>query len=466
MQGWQTSYLGLRDLPREFSEFELQAFFNFGRNELEVITRRRGDNHKLGLALHIGFVRMSGRPLNSVRAVPAVLLRHLGSVLGIETPDLASLRALYARGRTLFDHQQQACELLGFAWMTEHQRRALVRILRDEVAHSADRERLLLRARHWLYEHRLIIVHDRAIRALVAAALAELEATTAQAIRAKVPAVILKRWPSGVETTRQDGQPCQSWLWSAPAKHSTRQIGEVLERIAFLTELGVDRYLGDLNDVLVRRYARRMATRPPSVSARIEEPARTVEVACFLRYCLLTASDQLILMFQRRVADLWRQCADGVTASVDWAEQYQQLLQELTELAGQHAVPDAELRARLSEIIAAKRAQRAPSRASVIRQRLIDAIAPVRSLLVAVSGLPWQATGEHPVLDALNKLRAQYAAGVHSLPADVTAPRLGPAWRQAIADADRDRAFRALEVATLFALRRALRNSSAGSSIR
>src|SRR5450755_1817847 len=124
MQGWQTTYLGLRDLPRELSAFELQAFFSFGRDELEVIARRRGDNHKLGLALHIGFVRMSGRPLNSVRAVPAVLLRHLGSVLGIETPDLASLRALYARGRTLFDHQQQACEVLGFAWMTEHQRRA------------------------------------------------------------------------------------------------------------------------------------------------------------------------------------------------------------------------------------------------------------------------------------------------------------------------------------------------------
>ena len=460
MQGWQTSYLGLRDLPRELSGFELQAFFSFGRDELEVIARRRGDNHKLGLALHIGFVRMSGRPLNSVRAVPAVLLRHLGSVLGIETPELASLRALYARGRTLFDHQQQACEVLGFAWMTEHQRRALVRVLRDDVAHSADRERLLLRARHWLYEHRLIIVHDRAIRALVAAALAELEATTAQAIRAEVPPVILKRLSSAVETTRPDGQPCQSWLWSAPAKHSTRQIGEVLERIAFLFELGIDRHLGELNDVLVRRYARRMATRPPSVSARIKEPARTVEVACFLRYCLLTASDQLILMFQRRVADLWRQCADGVTASVDWAEQYQQLLQELTELAARDAVADTELRARLSEIIAAKRAQRAPSRASVIRQRLIDAIAPVRSLLVAVSGLSWQATGEHPVLDALNKLRAQYAAGTNSLPTHVTAPRLGLAWRQAIAGADRERAFRALEVATLFALRRALRNGS------
>jgi hypothetical protein len=39
-------------------------------------------------------------------------------------------------------------------------------------------------------------------------------------------------------------------------------------------------------------------------------------------------------------------------------------------------------------------------------------------------------------------------------------PRLGAAWRQDIADADRERAFRALEVATLFALRRGLRNGS------
>ena len=460
MQGWHTPYLGLRDLPREISAFELQAFFTFSRAERELIERRRGDNHKLGLALHIGFVRMSGRPLNSVRAVPAALLRHLGQMLDIETPDLASLRALYTRGRTLFDHQQQACEVLGFAWMSEHQRRALVRILRDEVAHTADRERLLLRARCWLYEHRLIIVHERAIRTLVAAALAELEATTAASIRARVPAPTLKRWAAAVAASRPDGQHCQSWLWSAPAKHSTRQISEVLERITLLNGLGLDRHLGDLNDTLVRRYARRMAARPPSISERIKEPARTVETACFLRYCLLTATDQFILMLQRRVADLWRQCADDAAATIDWSRQYQLLLQELADLATQEEVAAAELRARLLELVAAKRAQRAPSRASGIRRQLIAAIAAVRSLLVAVSTLTWKATGEHPALEALDTLRAQYATGNKILPVEVTAVRLGAAWRQDIADTDRERAFRALEVATLFALRRAVRNGS------
>jgi TnpA family transposase len=459
MQGWRASFLGLRDLPRELSDFELQAFFTFSRAELELISRRRGDSHRLSFALHIGFVRMSGRPLNSVRAVPPMLLRHLGAVLDIPTPDLASLRALYARGRTLFDHQQQACEVLGFSWMTEHQRRALVRVLRDEVARCADRERLIVYARQWLYEHRLLVERDRAIRALVAAALRELEDATAASIRTTVPAAVLKRWRSALDATRSDGQHCQGWLWSAPAKHSTRQISEIIERIALLRELGLDRHLNELNDLVVRRYARRVAARAPSVNARVKEPARTVEMCCFLRYCLLTATDQLILMFQRRVADLWRQCADGVASTVDWAERYQQLLQELADLA-RDEVPEAELRSRLGGLVAAKRAQRAPSRASVVRQRLIDGIAPVRSLLVAIAGLPWQPSGEHPVLDALNLLRAQYAAGDKALPVGVTAARLGPAWQRDLADADRERAFRALEVATLFALRRALRNGS------
>ena len=43
MQGWQTPYLGLRDLPRELTEFELRSFFSFSHAEFELIARRRGD---------------------------------------------------------------------------------------------------------------------------------------------------------------------------------------------------------------------------------------------------------------------------------------------------------------------------------------------------------------------------------------------------------------------------------------
>jgi TnpA family transposase len=210
----------------------------------------------------------------------------------------------------------------------------------------------------------------------------------------------------------------------------------------------------------VRRFARRLASRAPSASAKIKEPARTVEVTCFLRYCLLTATDQLILMVQRRVVDVWRQCADGVPAAADWAARYRELLGQLAQLSAEGAVPESELRARLTELVVTQRSQRRPSRASVIRQRLIDAIRPVRALIAAIIKLPWQAKGEHPVLQALLQLRSLHAAGDRTLPADTSAEGLGRVWSAEISDVDRERAFRALEVATLFAWRRAVRNGS------
>ena len=82
---------------------------------------------------------------------------------------------MYVRGRTLFDHQQIAQETLGFQWMTEHQRRAFVRVMRDEVTRLSDKAQLLTFGRRWLYDHKLLIEHDRALRSQIDAALDLLE---------------------------------------------------------------------------------------------------------------------------------------------------------------------------------------------------------------------------------------------------------------------------------------------------
>ena len=113
---------------------------------------------------------------------------------------------MYGRGRTLFDHQQVACEVLGFRWISERQRRALVGALRDEVSRCVDREQLLVHARKWLYEHGLLIIHDRAIRTIVKAAVVQLEDETAAMIRTKVETATLDRWRSTLADYRSDGQ--------------------------------------------------------------------------------------------------------------------------------------------------------------------------------------------------------------------------------------------------------------------
>jgi Domain of unknown function (DUF4158) len=106
MDNWQSTFLGLKQLPRELTAFGIESFFTFTLAERQIIEDRRRPTLKLGLALQIGFLRMSGRLLDAVPMVPPALSRHLGSQFAIAAPDLASLRALYRRAPTLIAHQQ------------------------------------------------------------------------------------------------------------------------------------------------------------------------------------------------------------------------------------------------------------------------------------------------------------------------------------------------------------------------
>jgi len=90
MDHWHTPYLGLRHVPLELNEFELNTFFTFSAKEHALIHERRRDLYRLALALHLGFVRMTGRALDAYKQIPKLLWTHIGEQLGIVPPDSAS----------------------------------------------------------------------------------------------------------------------------------------------------------------------------------------------------------------------------------------------------------------------------------------------------------------------------------------------------------------------------------------
>ena len=461
MNDWQSTYLGRGALPRDLSGFEIEAFFTYSESERHVIDdERRSPALKLALALQIGFLRMTGRLLEALRMVPPALWRHLGAQFEIDAPDLASLRTMYRRRRTLFEQQDLACSVLGFHDVTEAQRRALIRAINAELSRTSDRQRLLQFARRWLYDHKQIIPRERELRGYIAKAIRQHEATLVSEIVEAIDPDLLDQWKRTITQPREDGATVQSWLWAAPAKHSTRQIDRVLERIELLTSLKVDQHLAELPEAIVRRYARRLASRAPAVAARIAEATRMIEVACFLRYSLMINTDHLLWMVRRRVADLWRKAAEEADAQrVNYERLYQQLLGELSALASDGTLSVAELQQKLNTLLLAHRERRGPSRAQIIRGQLMEEVRPVRSLLTALAQQPWKGSADHPVLESLKHLNAFYDQGEHVLPVD-TDLSLGRVWRKSLQDEDREKAFAAAEVGTLLNLRRALRNGS------
>lgn len=86
------------------------------------------------------------------KQVPKRLWQHLGEQLGMDPPDLGTLRSLYdGRSDMLADHQKLAYEALGFRPMAEHQRRYVVRWLKERLSGRQDRTHVFGRhqsARH------------------------------------------------------------------------------------------------------------------------------------------------------------------------------------------------------------------------------------------------------------------------------------------------------------------------------
>ena len=315
MEHWRAPFLGLRDIPAALDDFELTTFFSYSAAELAVIRSLRKPLHRIGLALHMGFIRMSGRTLDAVDRIPKVLWSHLGTQLGIEPPEMGTLRSLYIdRMRTLSEHQQLAYRTLGFQQMTEHQRRYVVRWLRETLNGRSDHTSLLPETKRWFYDHRILQIAPRELKSLIAAALKDHEAQLLKAIEHAYGQQKLQEWDSALNSKTADGTPLQSWLWAAPLKQSTVQITQFFDKVDHLRTMGVaDHWPTTVNDAAVRYYARRCAHRAPSASKRITSTRRSLEVACFLRYALCTSSDQLLLMLRRWIRKMANDAARETT---------------------------------------------------------------------------------------------------------------------------------------------------------
>ncbi|WP_174624625.1 DUF4158 domain-containing protein, partial [Candidatus Methylobacter favarea] len=216
MKNWQTMFLGLKQIARELSAFEIEAFFTFSEAELITIETRRRPELRLGLALQIGFLRMSGRLLDALRMVSPELWRHLGAQLSITPPELASLRALCRRAQTLREHHQIACEVLGFRWASDHEWHALLHAVYQELASTGDRNRLLRFARQWMYQHQVIIVHERQLRSMIAEATNLYEKELSSQVYTAIDEPIRSRWHREIILAHGSGITLQNRWWMAP----------------------------------------------------------------------------------------------------------------------------------------------------------------------------------------------------------------------------------------------------------
>lgn len=466
MQRWREQYLGLAQFPPTMAAAEVDQFFTLNASDLTAVATRRGPLHRLGVGLQIGFLRMTGRTLNSFQMVPVAVLEHLGAQLGLTVPRLASIRALYRRRRTLFEHQRVAMAALGFRHLTDHAARGLTAHLRRSAEATFSGAALTRLARVWLHEHRYMLPGDKRAAALVHAALRHAETELFERIMAQFGAEAAANWVKILTAVREgEAATVLEWLREPPHRAGRQDIADHVERAQWLRDLGVDG--GDWTKITEARlyhYAKPMLRRKPVALRRLREPRRSIEVACFLRWQLLRLNDTILDLADHRTADLWRAARDRAQAAeLLKLVSYRRVLATVIAFADDPSISDQAFRERVRSAVTPLADEAMGNRSAAIRKELSGQSATIRPLIKQIMSVPLDVPAGHPLATALPTLRAVYSSEARSLPAGAANP-FPKVWSALIDSAGTPAAaLGAFEAATLMMLKRSLRNGSAST---
>ena len=467
MQDWRAQYLGLTTFPTSLTAAEIDELFTLNGEIAPVVGARRTPLTRLGLVLQIGFLRLTGRSLNAVQMIPPVVLERAGQAAGIAAPRLASIRSIYQRRMTLYQHQQAAMAVMGFKDYGEASERALTGYLRRLASQNFDSGALTREAMAWLFAHHWVLPGQSRIEDRVAAAQAYVTKRIRMEMMQGAGRQCVQHWGQDLSAVHDEetGEMLFEWLRKPVAGTSQTNIAEAVQRLDVLRNLGTDKLsLAALPIAGMRHYARGMATQKVRTLVLLREPRRTVEIGCWLRLHFLQLNDVVLEQISRRIGDLWREAHETVeTRAFRELEIYRAGVSAIRRALGDPALTDAGLRTKVATAIAPlPTATIGSGQAQAIRAEMAARPARLRALLKTVSSLNLDYGDDHPLGIAMTALGRVYANEENGLIAPGTPFAATP---RALIDAaaTAEESLAAYEVATALLLKRSLRNGAASS---
>ena len=135
------SRAGFERIPANLSRAELLRYFTFAEEDRWEINQCRGDANKIGFALLLGGVRLTGRFLYDLELVPRTLVAHICEQLALDVP----LFLTYPQRRpTRAEHLERIKTYLGLRSFTAADRSLIACHIREQVRRGT---RLLFWAR-------------------------------------------------------------------------------------------------------------------------------------------------------------------------------------------------------------------------------------------------------------------------------------------------------------------------------
>ncbi len=462
MADYGLRYVGADCLPGRLTEFDLQQNFRLSISDVEAIKTQFRSDHRAGVAVLLLFLRAAGRPLDRISVLPRVLLRYVAEKLQVDAPSIATLRSIYKRRPTHYEHQAWVKKYLGLNEVDQAVSDLLATYLTAQANEVVSVDELVTAACRWLHERKILIPSDRQVRDLARQCFVRVEAEILKTIRACIAPESLARCQSIIRAKYGDSSASiLEWLKTPPRRHSPTSLAETLDKIKYLKGLGAHEWpLQAIPLEKQRGYAQAVQARRPVMTSKLRESTQAIELVFFLRITLLELTDSVIYQAGRRVSDLVRRAYDKTQArQARSSAEYRDRLVSIKTLVDDIG-RSAEVRlAAIGELVSDMGLPSASSHAANVRQVLTDEPSRIRALLSSLQDLDFKGRPNDNSLKLLASLKEIYAAKLNELPQDQAFPVDKP-WRDLVSDPDRRRALKAMEACAMVGLRKGLRRGS------
>jgi TnpA family transposase len=337
---------GFESIPADLSKAELFRYFTDTAEDRLEIFACRGSHNKLGFALLLGSVRLTGRFPSSFDAIPASLLAHvckqlkLAGLLFLDYPN---------RPATLHEHKERLKIYLGLRSFVPEQQPALVLdFVREQVRAGLVPDELTDRTEEHLRALHFVLPGVTILQKLVSAALTQTEDELYQILGQRLTeaekTAILALLTIPAEEKITPFQQLQQTATRPSPEAFARELDH-LERVRALLPTTLD--LTDLPEALVERWARLTSGLQTRNLQRFAEEKRLALLLCWLWRLRTQVLDTALTVGNELIAGVLRRAQHSYERT---RQEQQKRVAQTLHLCGQVVtlhIADAELRATL-----------------------------------------------------------------------------------------------------------------------
>src|SRR5215470_9869735 len=337
---------GFESVPNDLSKAEILRYFTYLENDLKEINLCRGTNNRIGFALLLSGVRLTGRFPHDFELISRSVIVCISEQLQIAPPLFIDYPL---RRPTRHEHTERLRTYLGLRNFTHRDRTTVKNLVSERIQSGARLHELLPAVEQALREQHIVLPGITVLEKLISRARGKSEgklfAEICERLTIEEQQAVLKLMELNEERRVSRFQELQQAAGRQSPQALERELG-LLDVIHQVLPAHID--LGDLHPQLLERFAQAVSGVPAQTMMRYAEQKRLGLLLCWLWRLRSQITDSALTISNDLIAGVLRRSRN---ASIKERQRQQKRISQVLTTCGEvmemvldRDIPDVALR--------------------------------------------------------------------------------------------------------------------------